>query len=119
MDTQTFLQADLLQVVTTGRLWSIVAGLLGLTGLIIGIVALMRVSRNVNSAQRIGTIALVLASAGILLSIIHLARTTGGFGTGKGRAGAIVAIVIGLIGIIFSRLAITRSRRIAKRNTSG
>jgi hypothetical protein len=119
MDMQTFLQTDsFLQVVTTGRLWSIVAGLLGLTGLIIGLMALNRSGRRIHSAQRMGTIALVLGSICIILSIIHLARTTGGFGTGKGRAGAIVALVIGLIGIIFSRLAVTRSRRMAKANTS-
>lgn len=117
MDIQTFLQADLLQVVTAGRLWSIVAGLLGLTGIIIGAIALTRGARNINSVQRTGTIALVLASIGILLSVIHLARTTGGFGTGKGRAGAIVAIIIGLIGIILSRIAVRRARRIGKRNT--
>lgn len=117
MDTQNFLQTDLfLQVVTTGRLWSIVAGLLGLTGLIIGLLALNRSARRTNSAQRMGTVALILSLICIALSVFHLARTTGGFGTGKGRAGAIVALVIGLTGIIFSRLAVARSRRIARVN---
>lgn len=115
-----FLHPDLfLQVVTTGRLWSIVAGLLGLIGLIIALMALARAARRTHSAQRMGTVALVLGSICIALSVFHLARTTGGFGTGKGRAGAIVALVIGLTGIIFSRLAVTRSRRIAKaKNTA-
>jgi len=119
MDAQTFLQVDLLQVITTGRLWSIVAALLGLTGLIIGAITLSRRVQNINSVERKGNIALVLASICILLSVLHLATTTGGFGTGKGRAGAIVAIVIGSIGIILNRLAVRRARGIGKRNTSG
>jgi hypothetical protein len=50
---------------------------------------------------------------GIVLSGLHLATTTGGFGTGKGRAGAIVAMIIGLTGTLLGWLALARSRRIA------
>jgi hypothetical protein len=42
----------------------------------------------------------------MVLSVVHLANITGGFGTGGGKAGAIVAIVFGLIGTILSGLAL-------------
>jgi len=35
----------------------------------------------------------------MVLSVVHLRSSTGGFGTGSGRAGAIVALVLGLIGM--------------------
>ena len=37
--------------------------------------------------------------------------STGGFGTGGGRNGSIVALVLGLIGINLGELALSRSRR--------
>ena len=37
--------------------------------------------------------------------------STGGFGTGGGRAGAIVTLVLGLIGMNLGGLALARSRR--------
>jgi len=46
----------------------------------------------------------------IVLAGIHIANTTGGFGTGGGKAGAIVAIVLGLIATILSGIALTRFR---------
>ena len=39
-----------------------------------------------------------LGLVAIVLSILHLANTVGGFGSGGGKAGAIVALVLGLIG---------------------
>ena len=47
-----------------------------------------------------------------LVALIPGAFTyTGGFGTGGGRAGAIVALVLGLIGVNLGGLALARSRR--------
>jgi hypothetical protein len=43
--------------------------------------------------------------------VLHLAGSTGGFGTGNGRAGAIVALVVGLIGMNLGGLGLARSRR--------
>lgn len=40
--------------------------------------------------------------------------TTGGFGTGSGRAGAIVALVLSLIGISLGGLALARFRHSPK-----
>jgi hypothetical protein len=42
---------------------------------------------------------------------LHAANSAGGFGTGNGLAGAIVAIVLGLIGMSIGTLAVARSRR--------
>jgi hypothetical protein len=54
---------------------------------------------------------LVLGLIGMALAGLHLATTTGGFGTGSGRAGAVVALVLGLIGVVLGRLALAGSRR--------
>jgi hypothetical protein len=42
-----------------------------------------------------------------------MANSAGGFGTGNGLAGAIVALVLGLIGMVIGALALARSRRYA------
>lgn len=112
MNMQNFLQIDLFLQITPGRLFSIVAGLLGLVSVIIGILALSR-----SRSRQLAMVALVLGLGCVILGALHLARTTGGFGTGKGRAGAIVAIVIGLIGIVLSSLALARSKRILRRSS--
>jgi hypothetical protein len=48
----------------------------------------------------------------VSFSILHLTLSTGGFGTGSGKLGAIVAMVMGLIGAILGSLALARCRRI-------
>lgn len=110
-----FLQTDLfIMGITAGRLWSIAAGVLGLISVVIGWIALVRSSRGRNSAKSMSIISLVLALTGIILSAYHLARTTGGFGTGKGRAGAIVAILIGVVGACLAGLASKKKKHILK-----
>jgi hypothetical protein len=47
----------------------------------------------------------------MVLSVVHLGSSTGGFGTGSGRAGAFVALVLGLIGMNLGGLALARSHR--------
>ncbi|HET6891711.1 MAG TPA: DUF6223 family protein, partial [Pyrinomonadaceae bacterium] len=76
---------------TAGRARAMVAVAVGLISSVIGGLALAR------SAGRIGTgngpagaiVALILGLIGMVLSVVHLAGSTG-FGTGGGRAGAIV-----------------------------
>jgi hypothetical protein len=46
----------------------------------------------------------------LALGGLHAANSAGGFGTGNGLAGAIVAIVLGLIGMVLGGLAWVRSR---------
>ena len=49
---------------------------------------------------------IVIAYAGV-----HLTIFTGDFGTGAGRAGAIIAIMMGLTGMVLAGLTLARFRR--------
>ena len=91
--------------ITTGRARSLVGGVVGLISVIVGGLALAR------AAGRLGIVALMLGLIAMILSVIHLATFTGGFGTGSGRAGAIVALVLGLIGTSLGGLARFRRHR--------
>jgi len=114
MNMQHLLQADLfLQVsgITPGRAAALFPGVIGLIGITIGRLALIRASRRTSSAQLLSIIAIVMGMICIVLAALHLARTTGGFGTGKGRAGAIVALVLGLVGMFLGGRALFRIRK--------
>jgi hypothetical protein len=96
---------------TTGRLESILISVLGLTSLILSI-RHFRSSKNAASAKKRKGI-LAAGAAGlicIVLAAVHIANSTGGFGTGSGKAGAIVAIVLGLTAIILSSISLNRFR---------
>jgi hypothetical protein len=111
---QHFLQSDLfLQVsgITPGRAASIISGVIGLISIIIGRLAIIRLATQAKTARVMSIIAIVAALTCIVLAVLQLARTTGGFGTGKGRAGAIVAIVIGCIGLFLGAKALLQFRR--------
>jgi hypothetical protein len=98
---------------TAGRLWSLVAALLGLVGVVIGGLALARSAGGIDTGMGRGRaiVALLVGLIGMVLSGLHLANSTGGIGTGSGRLGAIVALVVGLIGMVLGGLALARSRR--------
>ena len=117
MNTHSLLQIGFLLQITPGRLFSIVAALLGIISVIIGRMALARSAGPTGSRRFRAIMALVVGLIGMFLSGLHLATTTGGFGTGKGRAGAIIALVIGLIGTALGWRALNRSRRIATDTT--
>ena len=90
---------------TSGRVKSVVGGVIALLSVIIG----LRVKRRGTSEPRPRSLAitgLVLGIAALALSILHLASTSGGFGTGGGKAGAIVALVLGMSGAILSALSL-------------
>jgi hypothetical protein len=53
----------------------------------------------------------------VVIGGLHSANAAGGFGTGNGLAGAIVAIMLGLIGMVLGGLALARFRRTAGRLT--
>ena len=96
---------------TTGRLESILITVLGLTSLILSI-RHFRSSKNSASANRRKGI-ITAGVAGlicIVLAGVHIANSTGGFGTGSGKAGAIVAIVLGLTALILSGISLRRFR---------
>ncbi len=68
------------------------------------------------SLIRVAVIAIVAAAAALLrgfgLAAPAAAHVSAGvIGTGSGRAGAIVAAVVALIGVVIGGLALARSRR--------
>jgi hypothetical protein len=96
---------------TAGRLESILIGLLGLTSLIFSI-RYFRSSKNLaspNKRKRI-IIAGIAALICVTLAALQIANSTGGFGTGSGKAGAIVAMALGLTAIILSAVSLNRFR---------
>ena len=93
----------------TGRTVPTVAAVLGLAGVIAGAVALVRPGLLRSGAPIALALGLISAAAGGL----HAAYAAGGVGTGNGLAGAVVAVVLGLIGIILGALAMTRKRQTA------
>jgi hypothetical protein len=98
--------SGMLLLITLGRLTSLVIGLLGLIGLFIGSQALARASRPKAKA------ALITGVLVVLLSALHISLSSGGFGTGSGKLGAIVAMLTGISDIVLGGIALARSRRI-------
>lgn len=102
---------------TVGRLGAIVAALVGLTGVIVGGLAL-------RSARRAGrhtgpgkpAVALVAGLIGTTLGGLVVVSADGGLGTGNGLGGGVVALLVGLISTLLGGLARARSRRTASRS---
>lgn len=118
---QSLFQSDLfLQVsgITPERAAALIPVALGLISVIIGRMALVRSARHAAYGQLKAGIALVMGVIGIVLSVLHLVRATGGIGTGSGRLGAMVALGLGFIGVMLGGLALARVRRIARRKSS-
>ncbi len=95
--------------ITPGRARSLVGGVLGLVSIILG-------WRSKNRSSKTGAkVALVLALAAIVLSVLHLSTSAGAvFGSGSGKAGAIVALPLALIGAALGILTLrSASGRIA------
>ncbi|MGY1691261.1 DUF6223 family protein [Geodermatophilus sp. SYSU D01105] len=99
--------------VTPGRLWSLVAALLGLAGVVIGGVALRSAGRVGGGTGRNGAIvALVAGVTGAVVGGLVVAAADGGPGTGYGIVGGFLALAVGLIAIVLGGLALARLRRI-------
>jgi Family of unknown function (DUF6223) len=97
---------------SSGRLGSIVAALVGLIGVVIGGLALRSAGRIGTGSGRLGAIvALVAGLIGMALGGLVVATADGGVGTGNGLGGGIVALVVGLISMVLGGLALARSRR--------
>jgi hypothetical protein len=92
----------------SGRLLPSIAAVVGLTGVVIGGLALG--SRAGGRFGRGGTTAVVAGLISLTLGGLHAANSAGGFGTGNGLAGAIVAIVLGLVSLLIGGLAMARLR---------
>ncbi|WP_283136237.1 DUF6223 family protein [Rhizohabitans arisaemae] len=100
---------------TAGRLWSLVAALLGLAGVVIGGVALARATGRFGTGTgRRG--AIVALATGLVCTVIGglvVAAAEGGPSTGYGIVGGFVDLGIGLIAVVLAGLALARSRRTA------
>ncbi|GIH96279.1 DUF6223 family protein [Planobispora siamensis] len=100
-------------VLTSGRLWSLVAALPGLTGVIVGGLALARAAGRIGSGTgRRG--AVVALAAGLLCAAVGglvVAAAEGGPGTGYGIVGGYLDLVLGVIAMTLGALALARSRR--------
>jgi hypothetical protein len=97
---------------TTGRIWSLVAGGLGLVGVVIGVLALIRSAGSTSPRSRQGRAAAAII-AGVLGAVIGglvVASADGGPGTGSGVVGGFLALLIGLIAMVLGGSALTRSR---------
>ncbi len=100
------------QGLTPRRLWATAADALGLAGVILGSMALVRASRRIGNRGRNGaTLALVAGILAVVNGGLNLAVATGGPGTGNGVIGGAAAFVLGLIGTALGGLALSRSRR--------
>lgn len=96
--------------ITPGRLLTFAAALIGLSSAVVAGIALAHPTSRFATGQW-PVMSIVLSLFCVLLSAFHLAVTPGGFNTGNGRAGAIIAIAIGLIGLVLAGMAWTRSLR--------
>lgn len=101
---------------TAGRTSATVIAVAGLVGVVIGGLALHSAGRIGARNGRAGA-ALSIGLIVIILSAVHLSRATGDFGTGSGRAGAIVALVLGLTAMILGVVTRVRSGRIRRDDT--
>ena len=97
---------------TPQRIAASSAALLALMCAILAAVALARSIRRVGAGGRRGArIALVLAPIATLVGAVIIATADGGFGTGQGLAGGIVAVCLGVIGMALAGTTLARSRR--------
>jgi hypothetical protein len=99
---------------TPERLGASSSVLLGLIGAVVGGLALARSPARVDAdtRRRRAILALVLAPLSLLGGGLTVATAKGGLGTGQGLGGGVVAMVVGLIGIVLGGLALARSRRL-------
>ncbi|MGI5284609.1 DUF6223 family protein [Nonomuraea polychroma] len=100
---------------TSGRLWSFVAALLGLIGAVIGGLALARSAGRMGkgNGRRGAIVALVAGLAAAVIGGLVVAAAEGGPSTGYGIVGGYVALVVGLISMVLGGLALARNRRTA------
>jgi len=94
---------------TPGRLWSLIAALVGVIGVVAGGLALAR-SRS-GDTRRGAVVALAAGLLGMAGGAFVVAAAKGGPGTGYGIVGGFLALVVGLVAAALGGLALSRSRR--------
>jgi hypothetical protein len=94
---------------TPGRARALVGDAVGIISLIIGWRAKARSKRGNSKVRTWATLAVVFGIIGLILSVVHLGMTAGAvFGSGSGKAGAIVALVPNSIGIILGGMVLRK-----------
>ncbi|WP_169951892.1 DUF6223 family protein [Microbispora sp. H11081] len=103
---------------TAGRLWALVAMVLGLAGVAVGGLALARSAGRirVGDARSGAVVALVAGLTGTVVGGLVVAAADGGPGAGYGIVGGYVALVVGPAAAVVSGLALSRSRRAGDRS---
>ncbi|MGI5207658.1 DUF6223 family protein [Spirillospora sp. CA-108201] len=99
---------------SVGRLGAIVAALTALAGAITGGLALARSTGRIGNGDGDGRngarLALTAAVIGTILGGLVAVTSDGSLGTGNGLGGALVALLVGLIGMTLGGLALGRAR---------
>jgi len=95
---------------TSGRARSLGGAAVAVLSLVASLRARRKSAANTSNWRSWSMISLALGVAAVVLSVVHLANTNGDFGTGGGKAGAIVALVIGFIGITLSTLTFVQRK---------
>lgn len=93
-----------------GRFLATIAGVVALAGAAFAIFNLFRTSKPAAGKLKRAKIAIGVGVAACVYAGVHLTLFTGNFGAGDGRAGAILAIVFGLIAIVCGGLVLAKTR---------
>lgn len=102
--------------ITAGRARSLVGGFIGVVCLVIGWRAKSLSSKGDTNVRTGALWALLLGSIGLALGVMHLSLTAGAvFGSGSGKAGAIVGVVLNAVGIVLAALALKKGNENGKR----
>jgi membrane protein CcdC involved in cytochrome C biogenesis len=103
----------LLQVsgLTSGRTATILPMLLGLISVILVFTTRYNVANQYSTKRNKALIAIVAGLISIVLAGIHLAQAQGAFGTGSGKLGAIVALILAGVGLVFGIIILSRNNK--------
>ncbi|MFE0154451.1 DUF6223 family protein [Nonomuraea sp. NPDC059007] len=94
---------------TSGRLWSVIAAVIGLAGVVVGGLAL---ARPTGPWRRGAVVALVAGPACMVIGALVVAAAKGGPGTGYGIVGGFVDLAVGLVALVLGGVAAARIRRV-------
>ncbi|WP_232283700.1 DUF6223 family protein [Saccharomonospora cyanea] len=101
--------------VTPGRLWSLVAALVAVAGVVVAGVALARPNGRLGTGPRPtgALVALAAGVAGMVTGGLVVITAEGGPGTGYGIVGGFLDLAVGLLAVVLGALALARAKRTA------
>jgi hypothetical protein len=97
--------------ITPSRAKTLVGGVIGLVSIVIGWRVKRRSAVSAGGGRTWTVTGLILGIGVIVFSVFHLANTKGDFGSGGGKAGAIVAMVLGFVGVVLNGLLLRSKRK--------